>query len=290
MLYKNDEQYKLAPNDLKALLDRFKKFPLVITYPPERIVKSRSVQNKNPDKPNSISFPLTATVKSKNGADHWRYAENIIIKEHGVRKYTPKNLRFNGSMTLQETDSELAWFLFTKSSYCKGGTNAGRKYKFEFEDKITAAELKAEIESVRTHVKALIYSTELGLSEDRLRALAKAMFIRNVDDLTLAQTKLAIEHYINRTADGHEKFIEMTHMDDLIKTRMMMQTLMDANKLKYEVSKKEWQWIEDGKRIQGICKVAPGGNANDALYDYYMGNKNFQEEVEAVIMSKKIKV
>jgi hypothetical protein len=292
MLYKNDEPYKLAPNDVKTLIDKFKRFPLAVIYPPERIVKSRSPQNRLPDKPNSISFPLSAVVKTKTGAEHWRYAENVIIKEHGVKKYTPKNLRFNGRMLLQETDMELAWFLYTKSIYCKEGLNhSGKTFKFMFEDLISDAEKKADLESVRSQVKALIYGNEFGLSEDKLRALAKAYFVKNVDMLSFAQVKIAIEHAIGRDArHGLEKFIEMTHMDELIKTRARMQNLMDAGKLKYDLAKKEWQWAEDGKKIELICKVAPGTNPNDVLYDYYMGNKDFQEVVESVEKSKKVKV
>lgn len=283
MLYKNDEPYKLAENDIKTLVNRFHKWPLTITYPPERVVKSRSPQNKLPDKPNSMSWPLTATVKTTKGTESWRYAENVILRPNGVKKYTPKNLLFKGHLQLQETDVELAWFLYTKSTYCKGGLNQGKTVKFVFEDKITEAEIKAKIETQRTNIKSLIYGTETGLSEDRIRAIAKAYFIKNVDDLTFAQTKLALEHAINRDGSGgYQKFIEMTQMDELIKTRMRMQNLIDSGKLRYESGKKEWQWADGDKKVETICKVPPGTVPNDILYDFFMGNKEFQDVVESV--------
>lgn len=291
MLYKNDVPYKLAPNDLKVLKEKFKRFPLAITYPPERIIKSRS-KNPQPDKPNSISFPLSATVKTNLGADHWRYADNVIIKEHGVKKYTPKSLRFNGRLMLDEVDAELAWFLFTKSEYCKGGLNQkGKSFKFMFEDLISEAERQSDIEATRSQVKSLIYGKEMGLSEERLRAVAKAYFIKNVDLLSFGQVKVAIEHQVNRDPiNGLQKFIEMTKGDELINIRMRMQDLMDAKLLKYDTTKKEWAWIEGDKKLDSICKVAPGKNPTDVLYDYYLGNKDFQEVVEAVETSKKVKV
>ncbi len=216
----------------------------------------------------------------------------MILKQHGVKTYTPKSLRFNGRLNLAETDAELAWFLYTKSEYCKGGLNQkGKTYKFMFEDLITDAERQAEVEGVRSQVKSLIYGKEMGLSEERLRAVAKAYFIKNVDLLSFGQVKVAIEHQVNRDpANGLQKFIEMTKGDELINIRMRMQNLMDAKKLKYDPTKKEWAWIDGDKKIESICKVAPGTNATDVLYDYYMGNKDFQEVVEAVEKSKKVKV
>jgi len=291
MLYKNDVPYKLTNADLKVLNDKFKRFPLAIVYPPERITKNRSPQNKLPDKPNSISFPLSATVKTNLGADHWRYAENVLIKDHGVRKYIPKSLRFNGRQLLQETDAELAWFLYTKSEYCKEGLNQkGKTYKFMFEDLVTDAERQAEAEAVRSQVKSLIYGKDMGLSEDKLRAVAKAYFIKNVDLLALGQVKVAIEHQVNRDpVRGLQKFIEMTKGDEILKIRVRMQDLIDAKKLKFETAKKEWIWTDGDKKLESICKVAPGANPNDIICDYYLGNKDFQEVVEAVEKSKKVK-
>jgi len=290
MLYKNDELYKLAPNDIKVLTEKFKRFPLAIIYPPERVVPSRSKQNKLPDKPNSISFPLVSNVKTKTGTERWRYAENVIVKEHGVKKFTPGNFRFNGRHLLQETDAELAWFLFTKSSYCKGGLNQGKTIKFMFEDLISDAERRADSESIKSRVKAMIFGEDFGLSEEKLRAVAKAYFIKNVDQLTFAQVKLAVDHAVNRDKrDGLKQFVEMTNMDEFLKIRGRIQDLMDKKHLGYDATRKEWQWLDEkGDRIDSICKVAPGRSPNDALYDFYMGNRTFQEVFEAAEKAGKV--
>jgi hypothetical protein len=287
MLYKNDEPYRLAPNDVKTIKERFKKFPLIIKYPPERIKKSRTKENKVPDQPTSISFDLFATVKTNTGADLWRYAENVIIGKHGIKKYTPRKFRFTGLIVLKETDIELAWFLYTKSPYCQNGLNAGKSIKFIFEDKINEAEARAEMESIRTTVKALIWGKELGLSEKRLRDLAKAYFINNVDELTFAQVKMAVESKITSDpTNGYQKFIEMTRMDEIIKTRVRMQTLMDAGIIIFDTAKRQWKWKEAEKGSELICKIAPAANPNDTLYDYFMGNSDFQEMVEIVERTK----
>jgi len=289
MLYKNDLPYKLAPNDVETIKKRFKKFPLKVIYPPERIVKNRSPQNKIPDKPNSISFDLFTTLKTEIGSDHWRYAENVIIGKHGIKKYTPRKFRFTGHIELQSKDIELAWFLYTKSPHCRGGLNQGRVIKFTFEDKISEAEIKAENESIRSQVKALIYGKELGLQEKRMRDLAKAYFIKNVDDLTFAQVKVAVEQIINKDpVNGYEKFIKMTRMDDIIKVRLRLQNLIDAKALEFEPQKRQWVWKGAAKGSDVICRVGPSASINDTLYDYYMGNEDFQEMVVVVEKSNNI--
>lgn len=291
MLYKNEEIYQLAPNDLKTLYDKFKRFPLKIVYPAGRITKSRSPQNKLPDKPNSMSFPLRSVVNTPTGSEVWRYADNVIIKEHGVKKFIPKNLRFNGTHVLEEKDKELAWFLYTKSQFCQNGKNPGKAHKFMFEDLISEAEKRADAESLRTQAGALIFGKDIGLPEDQLRAIAKSYFIKNVDQLSFSQVKIAVDHAVKRTGDaGYAHFIDISRADDYLKLRVKIQGLIDAGRLKFDGSKKEWQWVEAGKKIEGICKITPGSDPHQILLDYYNGNKNFQEMVDLVEKSKKTRV
>jgi len=286
MLYKNDVPYKLAETDIKTLKKKFPRFPLTVIYPPERIKKSRSPQNKLPDKPNSIAFPLVAVVKTTTGTDQWRYAENVIIKEHGVKKYTPKNFRFSGRFQLEEINIELAWFLFTKSPYCKGGMNQGKLTKFMFEDLITEADIKAEKEMLRAQVKALIYGGEMGMNEERLRKVAKALFVKNTDILTYNQVKIAVEQAISKDPHGYERFVEMTDMDELINVRSRIQSLVDMSMMRYDPVKKQWEWIGENGKPELICKVPPAANPHETIYDYYIGNKDFQSTVESVEKSK----
>jgi hypothetical protein len=291
MLYKNEELYSLAPNDLKTLYDKFKRFPLKIVYPEGRVKKSRTLQNKLPDKPSSMSFPLRAVVNTSTGSEVWRYADNVIIKEHGVKKFIPKNLRFNGALVLEEKDKELAWFLYTKSPFCQNGKAPGKTHKFMFEDLISEAEKRADAESLRSQASALIFGKDIGLPEERLRAIAKSYFVKNVDQLTFPQVKIALDHVIKRNGDkGYEHFIDISGSADYLKIRVKIQNLIDAGRIKFDGSKKEWQWVEAGKKVEGICKVTPGSDVHQILLDYYNGNKNFQEMVDLVGKARKTKV
>lgn len=289
MLYKNDELYKLSPNDLKALEGKFK-YPMKIVYPANRIKKNPSPENKLPDKPNSISFPLRSMVTTKTGTDVWRYADNLLIQEHGVKKYLPTNFRFTGKHVLEENDRELAWFLYTKSEFCGNGLNAGPNPKFIFEDKVTEAEKLAERQSNAIDARALIYGKEVGLPEEKLRVIAKAYFVKNVDQLTFAQVKLALEQAISAEGnEGYARFMEVTGSEAYLKLRMRLQNLIDAGKLNYDAGRREWAWMEGGKKIEAICRIAPGDNAKDALIEFYEGNTKFQETVEIVDKPKKVK-
>ena len=72
MLYKNDEQYKMTTQDFNDMKKLYPKYPIRLIYPESRVRPSKSKHNRLPDKPNSISFPLSATVKTDKGADVWR--------------------------------------------------------------------------------------------------------------------------------------------------------------------------------------------------------------------------
>ena len=81
----------------------------------------------------------------------------------------------------------------------------------------------------------------------------------------------------------------MIDLEELVKTRVKIQEVIDKGFLKYAVDKKEWVWIEEGQKPNRLFKVPVGINADDAIYDYYMGNKEFQENVELAGKTKKQK-
>lgn len=288
MLYKNEEQYRLSPKEIEAVVKHFhNKFPLRLIYPPERIVASKLKHNKLPDKPNSISFDLKSTVKTENGTEVWRYAENIIIDEKGRKKYTPKKFLFYGVYMLDRKEIELIYFLLRKSEYCKGGDNEGPRTKFMFEDLVTDAERKVEKKKIQTKIDMLLYGEEMAIAEDKLRLVAKAYFIKGVDDLTLSQVKMSIESKIKETKDGADKFFEMVNADEEIKTRVSITRAVDMGVLLYEASGKSKAWVWKTKQgTEKICNVPPDKSPNEALYDYYLGNESFRDDLQAVLLTK----
>jgi hypothetical protein len=292
MLYKNEEIYVLStrPEEIKAIEKFFhNKFPVKVVYPPERIVPSKLKHNRLPDKPNSMSFDLKATVKTKNGTEVWRYAENVTVNEKGVKKYTPKKFSFNGARFLDRNEIELIYFLLKKSQYCKGGDNEGRLVKFVFEDLVSDADKKAEKKSLEAKIGGLLYG-ELALPEEKLRAVAKAYFVKNVDSLSASQVKIVLENKIHESKDGATRFFDMVNADDEIDTRVSIQKAIDMELLKFDANKKAWYWkTKEGKDIVA-CKVPPSKSATDSLYEFYNGDESFREDLKASLLTKKVKV
>jgi hypothetical protein len=290
MLYKNDEQYKLNPKEVEAIVKHFhNKFPVKVVYPPDRIVKSRLSHNKLPDSPNSISFDLKSVVRTDSGAEVWRYAEEIRSDGKGNKKYTPKKFRFNGSQFLQRADIDLIFFLLKKSEYCLGGDNQGKMVKFMFEDLVSEAEKKTEKKELESKISMLLYNKEFGLAEEKLRAVAKAYFVKNVDMLTLAQVKIVIETKIHETKGGAERFFEMVNADEELQTRGNIQKAIDMGIIFHDVNKKSWYWKTAEGKSELICKVPPTKSNHDALYDLFMGDKSFQDNLQAALITKKPK-
>lgn len=291
MLYKNDEQYKLTAVDIKLIREKFKKFPTRVTYPEDRVKKSPSAHNTLPDKPNSLSFPLNATVKTPSGSDVWRFAENRIIGAKGEFVYLPHNFFLTGTFMLQENDMELIWYLWTKCPHTQGGLNYnGRKAKCVFEDLIGAADRKADREARESDVKALIYSSKVGILESKLRMVAKAFFIPEVDDMTFSQVKVSLQTEINRDRQhGTERFLEMVDHEEHIEIRATLQTAIDKNLIKYVPSKRTWNWVMGpGKKHEQFAEIIASADPNEALMDLFKGDKKFAQSLISSLKGNKV--
>jgi len=291
MLYKNEVIYELSrfPKEIEAVEKHFHgKFPVKVVYPPDRIMPSKLKHNRRPDKPNSISFDLKATVKTPVGTEVWRYAENIIIGEQGKKRYIPKKFLFDGTKFLDRNDIELIYFLLRKSEYCLGGDNQGKMTKFMFEDLITEADKKAEKKKIETKINILLYGDDLALSEERLRQVAMAYGIKNVDTFTFSQVKILISNKINESKTGADRFFDMVNADEEIAARVSIQRAIDMDVLKYDKNKATWLWkTQEGDRAVGGGKVPPDKSAFDALYTLYLGDESFREDLKAVSITKK---
>lgn len=291
MLYKNDEPYKITPQEHKELKKKFPEYPIRLIYPESRVKKSRSKHNRLPDKPNSISFPFSATVSTDTGANVWRFAKNKIIGTNGQTIYQPHNLILRGSMNLVSTDVELIYWLVKCCPFLQGGENwNGKVPKCVIEDLVGAAEKKAIKEEEMANVKAMIYSSKMGMGEKKLRLLAKAYFINDVEELSLAQVKLAVENTIRRDKiNGVTKFLEMAEASQVMEVRANLQQAIDNKVITYMVAKKTWAWVTgNGLKNEPICQIGSVADPAEALYDYYLGNRGFAQELVAALKGEKV--
>lgn len=287
-LYMNEEgPIRLTDAEIKGVENHFHgKFPVKVVYPPDRVKKSRLAHNRLPDQPNSISFDYKAVVKTPKGVQVWRYAENVITDVKGHKRYVPKKFLYDGIRHLQRNDIELIFFLLRKSEYCLGGDNYQGTPKFMFEDLVTAAEKRAEKKRIETKVNNLLYDEEYALTEDKLRAVARAYQITGVDELRLAQIKNILSDKIFATAEGPDAFFTMIEDDEQIKARQSISKAMEMGILKCDTDKRQWYWQAKGENgISNICKVPPTKTPATALYDFYLGNTGFREDLKAALMT-----
>ena len=291
MLYKNDEAYKLTAKDHLELGKKFPKYPVRLVYPKSRIRPSRSIHNILPDKPTSIAFPLYATVKTETGTEQWRYAEHRIIGAKGQVSWEPNSLSLRGTIVLTSKDKELLWWLWKCCTVLEGGENWNqRKPKCAFEDLIGEADKRVARETEMATVKALIYSPQIGLSEKRLREIARAYFITGVDELSISQVKLAIENQISRDKNtGVQNFLDLSEAETTLEIKGNIQKAIDSKMITFMIKNKTWAWVTDiGKKNEPICTVTATVDPNEALYDYYMGNRQFAETLLAANKGEKV--
>ncbi len=291
MLYRNDEQYKMTQEDHRVIKKKFPKFPIRLIYPEARVKPSRSKHNRLPDKPNSISFPFNATVKTDKGADVWRYAENRIFGTNGRTIYQPHNLILRGSMILQSTDIELVFWLVKCCPFLQGGANWNTRLpKCMIEDLVGTAEIKAMKEEEIATLKAMIYSSKMGVGEKKLRQLAKAYFISDVEELSFAQVKLAVENTVSRDKiNGVKNFLDMAESGQVMNVRANLQSAVDKKVITYMVTKKTWAWVTaNGLKNEPICQIGAVADPTEALYDYYLGNRGFAQELIAALKGETV--
>jgi len=292
MLQKNNERYKLSPTEIKAIEKHFHgKFPVKLVYPPARIVKSRLKHNRRPDKPNSIAFDLKADVKTDSGIEVWRYFENEITLDRGEKRYTPRKFNFKGSTFLQRNDIELIFFLLKKSPYCKEGDNQGPIVKFMFEDLVSEAEKRAEKKMKSAKVDTLVYDTDKGLSVEKIRNIAKAMGIANVDNLKDAQVRVALDDRMVKPGNL-DKFLAMADMeghDAEMAIRIDIQSVIDKHLLRFVPADKMWYWTVEGqKKGRSLCRVTVGTTPLDTLFNLYKADTGFQDDIKAVLLTGKV--
>jgi len=291
MLLKNNEPFKLTTADIKEIQKEFKvknnnvSFNVRLIYPENRVKKSLSPNNRLPDKPNSISFPLVGQVYTDKGADIYRYCENATETNTGM-KFTPNNLIFNGVMVLEAPkDIELIWWLLNVCQFTENGKNyQGKNPKCKFENLVKMAEDKVKIRREKAKLDALLFNEEIGLTESKLRMVAKAMGVDNSDDYDLNQLQLEVEKVIYSRPDGRDKFFGLIDAEQVLIIRSTIQKAKDDGIIQYQITKRNWAWVtEPGKKNEEIIKVPLNKDYNDAIYEYYISNGDFAKELAAAI-------
>lgn len=285
MLYKNGKQYMMTDSE-KAFLKKEFTFPVYLRYP-SRLIK-RNKLNPLPDKPAGIDIPLKSIVYEEGTTAEWRWAQNESRSPQGIVRYMPRILAFQGSWSITDLELDLLYFLYFKSPYCENGhlskIEDGRQAKkpyFTIEDLVKAASEKVNTRKLMARVNTLIDDDELGLPESKLRALAKAYFIPNVDSLTLDQVRVVLDLEVKRDKqNGLQTFIKMSDSSAIIQVRGKIRTAVDMGIVRFNPTKKQWNFVNEDKTEEPICKVNKI-EPQAGLVEFYGGDKEFAKRLDA---------
>ncbi len=298
MLYKNDVKYDLTPAQIKAIETKFGRFPVRAIYPKERVKPSRLKSNRKPDKPAGISFPYRAVRKTATGTEIWRYAEEVIHLDGGKKKYIPQNFKYEGTVVLTKEDVELIWFLLNVCPYTRPMSDKeedrknwnGRPPKVQFENLVKEATDEVLIKKDTAEFMAMVYSSSVGLTDQKLKEVAKALFINNVDDITINEVKIQVEKAVMvDRRNGVKKFMKMVNSEAVLTVRANIQRAIDEKLIKYTPNTKEWVWLgDDGKKRELISKLGRGIRPDDAIYDLYIGDEGLKESIQSALKIKEI--
>ena len=145
-----------------------------------------------------------------------------------------------------------------------------------------------EAKATESRISVLLFNKELGLPEERLRLVAKAYHIKNVDDLTLPQVKIILEGKIHdKKLGGPDKFFDMVNADEELDARANIQKLIDLDFIKYDGTKGAWFWNTVGENGKGIIsKVARTDVPVEKLFEKYRGDESFRDDIKAVLLSR----
>lgn len=285
MLYKNGKLYELKEREINLVHSKLN-LPVRIVYTKEQIRKNKL--NPIPDKPASINIPLKVNLKTEHGFVEMRYAENIVQNAEGKIKYTPHSFSFFGDRLLTVFDIEFIWFILFWCPYCKNNElkpEQRKRPRFEIEDAVSKAELEASVKRNVTKVNTMIYDLNVGLSEEKLRRIAKAYFIPNIDSFTRSQVELVLEDRVfaeeRSKKNGLKRFLQMANADEELETKGKIQTAIDRKIIKYLPQRKMWMWIDEkGKASQEVCRITGGKSPYEALHDWMMGNDEFKDALD----------
>jgi hypothetical protein len=249
MLYKNGKLYELKEREINLVHSKLN-LPVRIVYTKEQIRKNKL--NPIPDKPASINIPLKVNLKTEHGFVEMRYAENIVQNAEGKIKYTPHSFSFFGDRLLTVFDIEFIWLSVKRNV---------------------------------TKVNTMIYDLNVGLSEEKLRRIAKAYFIPNIDSFTRSQVELVLEDRVfaeeRSKKNGLKRFLQMANADEELETKGKIQTAIDRKIIKYLPQRKMWMWIDEkGKASQEVCRITGGKSPYEALHDWMMGNDEFKDALD----------
>lgn len=205
---------------MKREMEATYKYPIVFRYNPE-LVRNDFENPGKKIKPSGRNILLEATLGDvTTGTTTWRYYRSSPLE--------PRFIEFQGNLTVNNKDFDLAIFLIYMSTQCMNGKNAGKSHKccFQVENKRMEAESFVQKRKDMSRCNALIFEYDLlGFKEEDLRTFAKAFFVSNIDNMETAEIQAALSNAVEfeekrsgNEIKGYKRLIEMAFENPKIAT------------------------------------------------------------------------
>ena len=300
MLLKNGKKFELTPaqiNKLNELFPTLKKGGVIIKYP--KSAYKKNAKNDRPDSAAGKHIPMTA-IKSENGipVEYTYYESAVPGKNGGPTTYTPPIWTLSGTKLVDNI--ELAWFLYYCSPYgYKTEAASGSAHNFfEFENKVTEAREYIQKTQVINRAKVYILDDEIGLSDDKVRTLAKSYNL-NVKDLDIAEVRQALDTHLTalynmkrKNPQVYQDFLDNCDMGEGVKMKAEIQDAIDNEIIKYDArnGKKSFFYTDNEGKITKTAvvdqKFTPA-QAAEGLFKAFDNNKELYQTFLNTVKSRR---
>jgi hypothetical protein len=200
------------------------------------------------------TIPLRIVIGGRNGTEEWLYTEAFpVMKDNVVIPETTQLIVLHGELTIDlDKQSDLAYFLIEKHSFCQG-----KKPKYYIVDEEKMARTVAEQRRLDTKLQEIIYgeNSKLNVDLNFLRLVGQKWGIGNAYKLS----KDALQNQLfdivanadkKRKGRGIDEFVKEVKSSDnteQIKVGAVVQDAIDKKVIVFDTINKRWElnW-EDG--------------------------------------------
>lgn len=245
--------------------------------------------------PEKIEICLSTTFfnRATNTEETWTYYQySKYDKKSETSKYFPKRKAFDRgkTMVLKERDAELAFYMAYLSPNCQNSFFCTDKKRIQFEILNKSEKAKDRAENMRRNAKlqSLIYNE---LPEEKLRVIAKAYFVDNVDKKGFDEVRNSVWDYLHTKGKENERVTDFLEKDSsitgIIEIKAKMQEAIESKKIgivNTVKNKKGWCFLDSNdvkKSIRGIVDVPIGREiyAKDILLSKILEDKDLLSSI-----------
>jgi len=209
-----------------------------------------SIYNGKDRIPRSYSIPVKVTVfeKGENGGDSTEYVYYKQKREKnvgGVKEiiYSPGLITFGsrGDLSVDvEKESDLFIFLMKHNRRASGANGEGsQKAIFYLEDKVAESKERVAKKSAGVQMQKYLFDPEQRLSDDKLRIIAQALRVPDIDDETdIEFIQVSIEEKVKKNP---QLFLNMREVNDEVIMRSNLQLASEKGIISF--NNKTYRWI-----------------------------------------------